>query len=165
MVLLAAPILGARWAGAAVSLITVWAIIGRTLTGVLLPAGTDWRIAAGVTFVVQAIGTLALLTAGNGSPPLFVFGCTLFGFGVGNLLSLPPLIAATEFAPDELARVIALVTSVNQASYAFAPVLLGLLRDLTAGMSVPLIVTGLVQVTAAAVVLAGRRIRLTTVAT
>ena len=89
----------------------------------------------------------------------------LFGFGVGNLLSLPPLIAMAEFAPAEVARVVALVTSVNQASYAFAPALLGVLRDLTAGTSVPLIVTGPVQIAAAAVVLTGRRIRRATVLT
>jgi len=165
MVLLATPALGARWAGAAVSLVTICAVAGRTLIGVLLPAGTDWRVAAGVTFAVQATGTFVLLTAGSSSVPLFLVGCVLFGFGVGNLLSLPPLIATAEFAPADVARVVALVTSVNQASYAFAPALLGVLRDLTAGTSVPLVVTGFVQIAAAAVVLTGRRISLATVLT
>lgn len=117
---------------------------------------------AGATFAVQAVGTLALLAAGSGSVPLLLLGCTLFGCGVGNLLSLPPLIAATEFAPADVARIIALVTSVNQASYACAPGLLGALRDLTSGPPVPLVVTGLVQVAAALFVLAGRGARRTT---
>jgi MFS family permease len=159
LVLLATPAVGAQWAGATVSLVTICAVAGRTVIGVLLPASTDWRVAAGVTFAVQAAGTLALLIAGSSSVPLFLLGCTLFGFGVGNLLSLPPLIAAIEFAPADVARVVALVTSVNQASYAFAPALLGVLRDLTAETSAPLVVTGLVQMAAAVVVLAGRRIR------
>jgi cyanate permease len=139
--------------------VTVCAVAGRTLIGMVLPAGTDWRLAAAVTFLVQAAGTFVLLAAGRSSAPLFLLGCTLSGLGVGNLLSLPPLIAASEFAPADVARVVALATLVNQASYAFAPALLGALRDLPAGTSAPLVLTAFVQIAAATSAMACKRMR------
>jgi hypothetical protein len=73
-------------------------------------------------------GSLALLAAG-GSVPLLLLGCALFGLGVGNLLSLPPLIAQAEFPAADVGRVVALMQAINQAFYAFAPAGFGLLRQ------------------------------------
>lgn len=88
-----------------------------------------------------------------------LLGCALFGLGAGNLISFQPLIAAAEFPPLDVARVVALITAANQATYAFAPLLLGALRDLTAGRSALLVVTALGQVFAATIVLTGRLTR------
>ncbi len=41
--------------------------------------------------------------------------------GLGNVTSLPPLIAQAEFRRADASRVVALVTSVSQAGYTFAP--------------------------------------------
>ncbi len=49
--------------------------------------------------------------------------------GVGNLISLPPLIAQREFRPADVVTVVALVTAINQAVFAFAPAIFGGLRD------------------------------------
>jgi hypothetical protein len=49
--------------------------------------------------------------------------------------SLPPLIAQTEFRPSDVPRVVALVTAVSQAAYAFAPAAFGLLRDFGGAVS------------------------------
>jgi hypothetical protein len=43
---------------------------------------------------------------------------------------LPPLIAQSEFTPADLPRAVALVLSISQGCYAFAPVLFGALRAL-----------------------------------
>lgn len=125
-----APALGEAGAGAAMSVATVCAILGRTLAGWLVAGGPAMRRAAMVNFWVQATGSLVLLWAGGSEIWALWLGCVLFGLGIGNLLSLPPLIAAAEFPPADVARVVALVTAVNQAFYAFAPMLFGLLRDM-----------------------------------
>lgn len=153
------PAMGEGGAGAAMSLFTGCAVLGRLLLGALLPARADRRIAAALNFAVQIAGSLMLLASGGTSVPLLLAGCVCFGLGVGNLVSLPPLIAQTEFARADLARVVALVTAVNQAGFAFAPAAFGALRDLAGGNTASMLAAALVQLAAAAVVLAGRRAR------
>jgi len=141
LVSLLAPVLGVQGAGLAVSLVTVFALLGRTVTGWLLPAGEKRRLAAAATFATQVLGSLALMLAG-GEAWLLLLGCALFGIGVGNLLSLPPLIVQAEFAPAEVGRVVALMQAINQALYALAPLGFGLMRDAastTAAISLALI--------------------------
>jgi len=130
LVSLLLPALGVRGAGLAMALVTVFALIGRTATAWVLPDGPRRRWAAAATFAVQMAGSLALVTA-EGSVPLLLAGCALFGLGVGNLLSLPPLIAQAEFPAAEVGRVVALMQAINQAFYAFAPAAFGLLREST----------------------------------
>ncbi|MDO9502380.1 MFS transporter, partial [Falsiroseomonas sp.] len=128
LVSLLLPALGVRGAGLAMALVTSFALIGRTVTAWVLPDGPRRRWAAAATFAVQMAGSLALVSA-NGSVPLLLAGCALFGMGVGNLLSLPPLIAQAEFPAAEVGRVVALMQAINQALYAFAPAVFGLLRE------------------------------------
>ena len=59
-----------------------------------------------------------------------MFGIVLFGAGIGNATSLPPLIAQVEFAKEDVQRVVALIVAIRQASYAFAPAIFGLVREL-----------------------------------
>ena len=88
------PSFGSGLAAAAISLITLCAVAGRTLLGWLL-GGHDRRLAAAANLLMQSTGAL-LLAFGEGMAPLAA-GCVLFGLGVGNLTSLPPLIAQREF--------------------------------------------------------------------
>ena len=81
---------------------TASAIGGRTLLGMLLHPGTDRRIAASANAGLQAVGSLALMLAAGHSIPLLLTGCFLFGLGLGNVTSLPPLIAQTEFQPYDV---------------------------------------------------------------
>jgi Major Facilitator Superfamily len=127
---LLAPTLGAQPAGWALGLATALAIGGRTAVGWLMPAGADRRLVACASYAVQAAGSLAFILAGGASVPLLLAGVLLFGVGIGNATSLPPLIAQTEFAKDDVARVVALIVGVSQAGYAFAPAAFGLIRDL-----------------------------------
>ncbi len=154
---LLAPALGAAGAGGAVSLTTACAVLGRTLLGALLPARADRRVAAAANFAVQVAGSLALLASGGSSVPLLLLGCVLFGLGVGNMISLPPLIAQAEFARGDVARVVALVFAFTQAVFAFAPAGLGALRDAADAGWAPVLAAALVQAGAAAAVLAGRK--------
>ena len=69
-----------------------------------------------------------LLAAGD-NIPLLALGVVLFGAGIGNATSLPPLmIAQAEFVRDDVMRVVPMIIAVAQASYAFAPAAFGLIR-------------------------------------
>ena len=122
-----APLLGAQTAGIAMGLATAAAIAGRTLVGWLMPAGADRRVVACMAYGVQLCGSLVLALA-PGQLWAAWLGVLLFGSGIGNATSLPPLIAQTEFSREDALRVVPLITALSQAAYAFAPVLFGLLR-------------------------------------
>lgn len=147
------PDFGSGAAAAAISGITLCAILGRTLLGWLL-GQRDRRVATAVSLAMQAMGSL-LLAFGNGDAPL-VLGCVLFGLGVGNLTSLPPLIAQREFRPADVGTVVALVVATNQAVFAFAPAIFGWLRDATESYIVAFCLAAFVQFAAALIVVAGR---------
>jgi MFS family permease len=150
-----APILGIAAAAGALSVITASAVIGRTMLGAAL-GDTDRRVVAAANFVMQACG-VTLLAIGTAATTI-VPGCILFGLGVGNLLTLPPLIAQREFPPETVSRVVALVTAVNQAVFAFAPAVLGVLREVSGSYLIPFLVAAGVQLVAACVVIVGRGI-------
>jgi predicted MFS family arabinose efflux permease len=149
-----APALGQSFAAGAISLTTLCAILGRTLFGWLI-GDRDRRSAAAVSLSIQAMGSL-LLAYGSGFPSL-VLGCVLFGLGVGNLTSLPPLIAQREFSTVDAPTVVALVTSINQAVFAFAPAIFGALRETTDNYTFAFLFAGVLQIVAATVILGGRR--------
>ena len=148
---LLAPTLGAFGAGLALSLITISAVIGRTALAWALPVGADRRRAGAWNFALQTLGTLILLMALDVSAAWLLLGCVVVGLTVGNMLSLPPMIAQTEFTRADVGRVVALVTAVNQATYALTPGGFGLLRDLTGSGAAVLVAAALLQATSAVI--------------
>jgi MFS family permease len=126
------PALGAQTAGFAAGLATASAIVGRTLVGWLLRPGADRRRVAAANYMVQVAGcgclALGALLPVPVSTPWLIAGVVLFGFGIGNATSLPPLIAQVEFYGQDMSRVVAWVTAVSQGTYAFAPLFFGLIR-------------------------------------
>lgn len=148
------PEFGPSLAAAAISLVTLCAVLGRTAMAWLL-GERDRRVAAAANLALQAAGS-SFLAFGEGVVALAT-GCVLFGLGVGNLTSLPPLIAQREFRPADVGTVVALVTAINQAVFAFAPAILGWLHDRTANYVAAFVLAGTAQVAAAAIVVAGRR--------
>ncbi|WP_316180216.1 MFS transporter [Bradyrhizobium sp. SZCCHNRI1009] len=148
------PDVGATTAGLLLSLATACAVIGRTLTGWWI-GDHDRRIAAAINFAVQTVGVL-LLIFGNGWIVL-TFGCVIFGFGIGNLTTLPPLIAQKEFDRKDVVAVVALIVAINQAVFAFAPAIVGALRDATSGYGTAFGIVACIQLLAAMVVLLGRK--------
>ncbi len=155
------PALGAQSAGFAAGLATACAIAGRTGLGWLLPPAADRRRAAAANYGLQLCGSLALLAAGGADAPALLLGVALFGLGLGNATSLPPLIAQREVPPADTARAVALVTACSQAAYAFAPAAFGALRDPspsgTEGAAPALFLAAAALQAAAAVLLLGRR--------
>jgi hypothetical protein len=159
------PTVGAQLAGIAISAATIAAIAGRTLVGWLMPAGADRRLVACGSFAVQITGSIAFWMAAGTHIPLLVLGVILFGIGIGNATSLPPLIAQAEFAKEDVSRVVSLNVAISQGTYAFAPAAFGLIREfapqagVAAAAAAPylFIAAALIQATAVAAFLAGRR--------
>ncbi|WP_158295332.1 MFS transporter [Stutzerimonas nosocomialis] len=120
------PRLGGQWAGIAMGVATLAAIGGRLLVGRYLNPGSDRRGVACCAYALQILGSLVLLAA-DGQPALLWLGVVLFGSGIGNATSLPPLIAQTEFVDAQ--RAVSLIVALSQACYAFGPALFGLLRE------------------------------------
>jgi len=127
------PVLGPHVAGIASGAATASAIAGRTLFGWLMPVGVDRRLVACASYLVQIAGSLAFLLAAGDNLPLLWLGIFLFGFGIGNATSLPPLIAQVEFVKEDVPRVVPMIIAVGQGTYAFAPAAFGLIRELSGG--------------------------------
>ena len=127
------PVLGAQAAGWAMGFATACAIGGRTIVAWSMPVGADRRTVAAIAYGVQLIGTLLLCVVDSSQVALIVLAIALFGSGIGNATSLPPLIAQQEFARDDVARVVALIVATAQATYAFAPAVFGALLQASSG--------------------------------
>ena len=84
---------------------------------------------AAASYAVQIAGSIVFIAAAGTSAPLLILGVILFGAGIGNATSLPPLIAQVEFPESRVPRVVALTVAVVQATYAFAPATFGLVRE------------------------------------
>jgi MFS family permease len=97
-----------------------------------MPAGTDRRLVACANHVVQIVGSVTLLMAAGENVALLIAGVLLFGVGIGNTTSLPPLIAQAEFHRGDALRVVSLIVAISQGTYAFAPAVFGALRGLSA---------------------------------
>ena len=76
------------------------------------------------------MGSLVFVLAAGESVPLLLLGVILFGAGIGNTTSLPPLIAQVEFVKEDVSRVVPFIVAIGQAGYAFAPATFGLVREL-----------------------------------
>jgi MFS family permease len=128
LVALMLPHLGAHGAAIAVSITSVAALAGRTLLGLVIDR-LQQRAVSAASFASQA-ASLALMLTLPGHPLALYFGCLIFGASVGNVITLPALIIQREFAPASFALVIGLSTAVGQFTFAFAPVVLGIIRDI-----------------------------------
>ena len=147
------PLLGAAGAGGALSLTTVAAITGRIPMGALADR-LNRRTIAGLNFLLQVAG-LVLLALASSSAVVYA-GCVLFGFGVGNVITLPGLLIEGEFPREQFAAIVSVVTATNQLAFAFAPALVGILRDTTGSYGVSLTVCAAADLVAAGVVAFGR---------
>ena len=159
------PALGAQIAGLAAGGATAAAIAGRTMVGWLMPVGADRRLIACGSYLIQIVGSIVLAIAGGNDVTLLLVGTLLFGAGIGNATSLPPLIAQAEFVKADVARVVPLIIAIAQASYAFAPAAFGLIRefapqeigDSTGAAPYVFMAAALAQALAISVFLLGRR--------
>ena len=159
------PALGAQAAGLTMGFATACAMGGRLVVARLMPAGADRRRVAALAYGVQLAGSAMLLLAGEAQTGWVLLGVALFGSGIGNATSLPPLIAQAEFAKDAVPRVVASIVAGAQATYAFAPAAFGLLLSTSAaagmrigpGTTLFFLAVAAMQLVAILCFLAGRR--------
>jgi MFS family permease len=144
------PTLGLKGAGWAVSVSALAALIGRISVGLIIDR-VDRRGASAVVLAVQVVSMLVLL--GSQSIVGLYIGCILFGFGVGNLITLPGLIVQQEFPRRDFARAVSLNVAVTQLVAAIGPSILGILHDLSGDYRTSLIACLVLEAAAAALVL------------
>lgn len=144
------PIIGRERAGIAVALMTAMAVVGRVLFGIVSDR-LNQRKASSVSFASQAVALLVMINIHN-DYALFI-ASAVFGFSVGNVITLPSLILHKEFSAASFGVLVSLVTAICQFTYAFGPGLIGLLRDVFSGYTVPFYVCAALELIAAVIVL------------
>jgi predicted MFS family arabinose efflux permease len=144
------PTLGLKGAGWAVSLTSVSALAGRLAIGVVIDR-VDRRAASAAVLGVQ-VASMAVLLSSESVAALYL-GCVLFGFGVGNLITLPGLIVQQEFPRRDFARAVSTNVAINQLVAALGPYILGVLHDLSGNYRTSLMACLALQAAAAILVL------------
>ena len=90
---------------------------------------------------------------------VLIAACALFGFSVGNLITLPSLIVQREFDPRSFGVLVSLITAINQITYAFGPGIIGLLRDASGSYTLPFYGCIGLELTAAVLIMIRRQSR------
>lgn len=148
------PIMGRAHASIAVALMTAMAVVGRVLFGFVVDR-LDQRKAAAVSAVSQAAALIVMINTRN-EVALFT-ASAVFGFSVGNMITLPTLIVQREFSAASFGVLVSLVTAICQFTYAFGPGVIGLLRDISGSYAVPFYACAALQMIAAVIVLVRAR--------
>ena len=151
------PVIGRQQAATAVALLTAMAVVGRVLFSTVIDR-LNQRLASAISFASQAVALAIIINSRN--EMLVLAACALFGFSVGNLITLPSLIVQREFDQRSFGVLISLVTAINQVTYAFGPGVIGLLRDVSGGYALPFYgCIGLELIAAALIMVRGRPAR------
>lgn len=150
------PRLGSDGAGIAIAATAVAAALGRLAFAPVID-GLDQRIASAVSFASQAVG-LGLMLALPEVPAALYIGSVVFGFSVGNVITLPALIVQHEFAPASFGLVVGLSSMVGQAMLAFGPTLLGLAHDAYGSYDAAIVLCIVLQLMGAVLVLPWRKL-------
>jgi predicted MFS family arabinose efflux permease len=149
------PVIGRERAAVAVALMTAMAVVGRVLFSTVIDR-LNQRLASAISFVSQAVALAVIINLQNDIA--LMAACALFGFSVGNLITLPALIVQREFDRRSFGVLVSLITAINQVTYAFGPGIVGLLRDASGSYALPFYGCIALELTAAALIMVrGRR--------
>jgi predicted MFS family arabinose efflux permease len=143
-------VIGRERAALAMALMTAMAVVGRVAFSFVIDR-LNQRLASALSFVSQAAALLVVIN--SGSDVVLIAACAVFGFSVGNLITLPALIVQREFDPRSFGVLISLITAINQITYAFGPGVVGLLHDLSGGYALPFYGCFALELTAAVLVM------------
>jgi predicted MFS family arabinose efflux permease len=143
-------VIGRQQAAIAMALLTAMAVVGRVLFSFVIDR-MNQRLASALSFVSQAVALLVVINVHHDYA--LIAACALFGFSVGNLITLPALIVQREFDRRSFGVLVSLITAINQITYAFGPGVVGLLRDLSGSYTLPFYGCIAVELTAAMLVM------------
>jgi predicted MFS family arabinose efflux permease len=128
------PVIGRASATTAIALLTAMAVVGRVLFSTVIDR-LNQRLASALSFLSQAAALLVLVNFRN--EVALIAACGVFGFSVGNLITLPSLIVQREFDARSFGVLVSLQTAIAQVTYAFGPGVVGVLRDLSGSYTLP----------------------------
>jgi predicted MFS family arabinose efflux permease len=128
------PVIGRERAAIAIALLTAMAVVGRVLFSTVIDR-LNQRLASAISFASQAVALVIIIHSRNDI--VLMAACALFGFSVGNLITLPSLIVQREFDPRSFGVLVSLITAINQVTYAFGPGVVGLLHDMSGSYALP----------------------------
>jgi len=143
-------VIGRERAAVAMALLTAMAVVGRVLFSIVIDR-LNQRLASSISFASQALALAIVINVHN--DVALIAACALFGFSVGNVITLPALIVQREFDPRSFGVLISLITAINQVTYAFGPGVIGLLRDLSGSYALPFYCCVAVDLIAAALIM------------
>jgi predicted MFS family arabinose efflux permease len=144
------PVIGRSSATVAIAMLTAMAVVGRVLFSTVIDQ-LNQRLASAFSFVSQALALVVIINFR--SEALLIAACAIFGFSVGNLITLPSLIVQREFDARSFGVLISLLTAITQVTYAFGPGVIGVLRDLSGSYTLPFYGCIALELAAAALVM------------
>ena len=148
------PLVGRATAALSVSLMTIFAVIGRLTLGMVVDILDPRALAAG-SMVSQAAALFAMTQTTD--PTWLLAACAVYGFSVGNIITLPALIMQREFPAGSFSLVLGLSTATGTFAGALGPGLIGLIREATGGYASAFAVCMALKLTGAAFVLIRKR--------
>jgi predicted MFS family arabinose efflux permease len=144
------PVLGREGTALAVFLTALMAATSRVVVGFFIDR-LDQRIVGALLLVAQAGALYAMLE--HASPHVAYLASGVFGFAVGVMITLPPLIIQRECPPSAFGMLSGLTLAIIQTGNALGPSLLGWLRDATGDYAVPIVVCMTLEIAAVAMIL------------
>jgi MFS family permease len=144
------PVIGRASATTAIALLTAMAVVGRVLFSTVIDR-LNQRLASALSFLSQAAALMVLINLRN--EYALIAACGVFGFSVGNLITLPSLIVQREFDARSFGVLVSLQTAIAQVTYAFGPGVVGVLRDLSGSYTLPLSGCIALELTAAVLIM------------
>jgi MFS family permease len=144
------PVIGRQQAATALALLKAMAMAGRVLFSFVIDR-LNQRLASSLSFVSQAAALAVIINVHNDIA--LIAACALFGFSVGNLITLPSLIVQREFDPRSFGVLVSLITAINQITYAFGPGVVGVLRDASGSYALPFYGCICLELTAAVLIM------------
>jgi MFS family permease len=149
------PLIGRANAAIAVALLSAMAVAGRVLFSTVIDR-LNQRLASALSFISQAAALAVVINFHNEWP--LIAACAVFGFSVGNVITLPSLIVQREHDPRAFGVLISLIAAINQVTFAFGPGVIGVLRDLSGGYTLPFYGCIVLELMAAGLIMIGRRV-------
>jgi MFS family permease len=144
------PVIGRASATTAIALLTAMAVVGRVLFSTVIDR-LNQRLASALSFLSQAAALVVLINFRN--EYALIAACGVFGFSVGNLITLPSLIVQREFEARSFGVLVSLQTAIAQVTYAFGPGVVGVLRDLSGSYTLPFYGCIALELTAAVLIM------------
>ena len=144
------PLIGRASAATALALLAAMAVAGRVLFSTVIDR-LNQRLASALSFLSQAAALAVLINFR--AEWLLIAACAVFGFSVGNVITLPSLIVQREFDARAFGVLVSLLTAITQVTYAFGPGVIGALRDISGSYTVPFTCAIALELTAAVLIM------------